>query len=594
VKGSRAIRSFSALLAFLAVTLAGPALIRGTAGDCITHGKGRVRASLPRDGSLGFCGGTGLRWPGADGDEYLGRGGLVVRCLNAAGEPVASGAFEAVTFGAEELFDGCDRGKRYPNPLMDDDGDGLVDEDPPDGVDNDRDGSIDEDFAAIGDEMRVTVSTDRETGLVMRQSSYTWTSGHVRDFIGFTTAIGYPRGAAGLLRKLEAVLYVDFSIGDVRDSSRDSNDRLFVIEKEWQGGIFRLLAARDEERFVALLLLDAVGPRGEQLGAQALLVQAADTLWPLLDPDIVDHGDRDGGRTRPVPALPRDPEDRVSSEAAGSIGGYGTIEGDGATVCRLEPLPEFWPGDELTLDWAIVFGSSEDRLVKNALRALETYDGLPDGNGAVHRWIVPARRAARIELEAKPAFVWAQGSRQPAATIVLPSSLEGEEIEWLRGLSAAEIQYQQVDGKIFVTVDGPIDGGTILVEGQLTDGTIFTASLHGDMLLGMEESDQHADTLPDDSVQLYPNPFLTNLNIGLRIFDSALTEETSGASSVRIYDVRGRLVRTVIDQGPLHPGEYLYAWDGLDEYGKESAPGVYYVKLQIGDRSVTKRVILLR
>ena len=151
-----------------------------------------------------------------------------------------------------------------------------------------------------------------------------------------------------------------------------------------------------------------------------------------------------------------------------------------------------------------------------------------------------------------------------------------------------------MDGKILVTVDEPIDVEAIFIEGQLTDGTLFTATLGGDMLLGTQNGSQPADGLPDDSVQLYPNPFLTSLNINLRIFDSALTEETTGSSSVRIYDVRGRLMRTILEQGPLHPGEYLRTWDGLDEYGKEAAPGVYYVKLQIGDRSVTKRVILLR
>ena len=110
-----------------------------------------------------------------------------------------------------------------------------------------------------------------------------------------------------------------------------------------------------------------------------------------------------------------------------------------------------------------------------------------------------------------------------------------------------------------------------------------------------EDDDRSKDNLPEESIQLYPNPFLTSLNVNLRIYDSlAIASEDDGASSVRIYDVRGRLVKTVLEQELLHPGEYLRVWDGYDEHGKEAAPGVYYVKLQIGDRSVTKRVILLR
>jgi len=591
---SRTIRISIACIAILATAPAGSDRIRSAAVDCLMHVKGRVRAGLPPDGSLGPCGGVGLRWPGDGGAEYLGGGGLFVRCLNAAGERIDSGAFETVTFEKEGFFDGCERGKRYPHPLRDDDGDGSVDEDPPDGADNDGDGLVDEDFAAIGDEMFVTVAADRGTGLVRIQSSYTWTFGHVRDFIGFTTTIGYPKTAAGPLRNLEAILYIDFDVGDESNAARGEDDRFFVIEREWDGGVLRLPAVRDSDdgRFAALLLLGASGARGEEMAASAFLVKASGSPPIIPDSAARNEGGREPNRPRAVRVLPRDPGDGTGGEPASSYGG--AVEGDGAVACRLEPVPEFRPGDRLSLHWAVVFGKSEAGLVKKALRALETYDGLQDGEGELHYWIVPARRAARVELQAYPAYVWEQGVRQPAATIVLPSTLEGEEIEWLRGSNAADVQYRQVGGRVLVTIDAPIDASTVVVEGQLTDGTIFTSSLSGELLLGTREEGRRPDSLPDDSVQLYPNPFLTNLNINLRIYDSALTEESAGASSVRIYDVRGRLVRTILEQGPIHPGDYLHTWDGLDEYGKEAAPGVYYVKLQIGDRSVTKRVILLR
>ena len=587
MKGRRAIGLLSAVLACLALTAACPERARGEERGCALHEKGRVLAGLPADGSIGACGLIGLRWPGEGGAEYLGRGGLVLGFTNAAGGEVTLETFEAGVLETDGLFDGCRRGKRFPHPLCDDDGDGLVDEDPLDGIDNDGDGLVDEDFAAIGDEMRVTVSTDRETGLVRRQSSYTWNAGHVRDFIGFTTSILYLRDNGETLRNLEPALFVDFDIGREDDRERGEDDRFLFVEVEREGGKVYLPVASDGERFAALLLLDAVGPRGGVLGAEALLVRADE----MRGARIVRA---DGGEPASIRVLPGERDDGEAGAPGGAAEGYGSVEGDGAVVCLLEPLSEFGPGDELTLHWAIVFGSSERGLVKNALRAVETYEGLPDADGTVHRWIVPARRAARIELEARPAFVWSRGCRQPAAMILLPPSLEEEDVEWIRGSNTATLQHQRVDGKIIVTVDGQVDAEAVIVEGQMTDGTIFTSTLDRDMLLGTRDEDHDADALPDDSVQLYPNPFLTSLNINLRIFDSALTDEAAGSSSVRIYDVRGRLVRTIVDQGPLHPGEYLHTWDGLDEYGKETAPGVYYVKLQIGERSLTKRVILLR
>ncbi len=587
--GRRVIWSLSAALACLALTLSCPEWAGGAARDCTLHGKGRVVAGLPADGSLGACGLIGLRWPGVGGDEYLGSGGLVLRFTNTEGEQVMLEAFEAGVLETDDLFDGCGRGKRYPHPLSDDDRDGLIDEDPLDGIDNDGDGLVDEDFAAIGDEMRVTVSADRETGLFRRQSSYTWNSGHVRDFIGFTTSILYLRQDGGALRNLEPFLYVDFNIGDEGDRARGTDDHFYVVEEEWEGGTLRLPVASDGERFAALLLLDAVGPRAEELGAEALLARAGEAAGVAFE-----QGDIEGGSSASFRVFPRGRDDGVAAEPEDISERYGSIDGDGSVVCILEPLSELRPGDELTVQWAIVFGSSERKLVKNALRTIETYEGLRDSDGMLHRWIVPARRAARIALEARPAFGWSQGRRQPAAMLVLPPELEEEEVEWVRGSNSTALQHQQVEGTIIITVDDPVDVETIFVEGQLTDGTIFTATLRRDMLLGTQDEIQAADTLPDDCVQLYPNPFLTSLNINLRIFDSALIDEAAGSSSVRIYDVRGRLVRTILDQGALHPGEYLHTWDGLDEYGKETAPGVYYVKLQIGERSLTKRVILLR
>ncbi len=67
-----------------------------------------------------------------------------------------------------------------------------------------------------------------------------------------------------------------------------------------------------------------------------------------------------------------------------------------------------------------------------------------------------------------------------------------------------------------------------------------------------------------------------------------------GIGSLRVYDVKGRLVRIVLTDEVLHPGEHTLGWDGTDETGTKVSPGVYYCRLQIGDRSLTRRVILLR
>ena len=55
----------------------------------------------------------------------------------------------------------------------------------------------------------------------------------------------------------------------------------------------------------------------------------------------------------------------------------------------------------------------------------------------------------------------------------------------------------------------------------------------------------------------------------------------------------GRLVNILAD-AILSPGIYDTHWDGTDDSGGGVASGVYYVKLQIGKKHVTKRLIQLK
>ena len=63
--------------------------------------------------------------------------------------------------------------------------------------------------------------------------------------------------------------------------------------------------------------------------------------------------------------------------------------------------------------------------------------------------------------------------------------------------------------------------------------------------------------------------------------------------TLAIYDVTGRLVR-VLDRGPKKAGPHQARWDALDAGGSRSAAGVYWYRLQVGDREEARSVLLLR
>jgi hypothetical protein len=63
--------------------------------------------------------------------------------------------------------------------------------------------------------------------------------------------------------------------------------------------------------------------------------------------------------------------------------------------------------------------------------------------------------------------------------------------------------------------------------------------------------------------------------------------------TVTIHDVRGRVVKTVVDEVKIHGG-HLVKWDGRDETGNEVAPSIYYAKLVAEEGVRTTRIVIVK
>ncbi len=63
--------------------------------------------------------------------------------------------------------------------------------------------------------------------------------------------------------------------------------------------------------------------------------------------------------------------------------------------------------------------------------------------------------------------------------------------------------------------------------------------------------------------------------------------------SLNIYDVAGKLVRTLVD-GAVEAGTHQVLWDGRDAKGTQVASGVYLYRLQGETESMTKKMIFVR
>lgn len=84
-----------------------------------------------------------------------------------------------------------------------------------------------------------------------------------------------------------------------------------------------------------------------------------------------------------------------------------------------------------------------------------------------------------------------------------------------------------------------------------------------------------------------PNPFNPYTVIRYRLPEAA-------QASLRIYDVQGRVVRTLVE-GPLAAGEGIAAWDGKDDAGRGVTAGVYFYRLETErGENASRKMILAR
>ena len=89
-------------------------------------------------------------------------------------------------------------------------------------------------------------------------------------------------------------------------------------------------------------------------------------------------------------------------------------------------------------------------------------------------------------------------------------------------------------------------------------------------------------------LQVTPNPFLKLTTVSFSI------EQSAERIALQIYDATGRLVRDFSHAMPHAPCAMQISWDGTDQADRRLPAGVYFVTLQVGEFSETKKVLLVR
>ena len=84
----------------------------------------------------------------------------------------------------------------------------------------------------------------------------------------------------------------------------------------------------------------------------------------------------------------------------------------------------------------------------------------------------------------------------------------------------------------------------------------------------------------------YPNPFLSRTAI-------TFTLTRAQPVSVRVYDVNGRVVRT-LEPGSMSAGRHDVVWDGNDAQGQPTGPGIFFLSVESAERSFRAKVVRMK
>ena len=63
--------------------------------------------------------------------------------------------------------------------------------------------------------------------------------------------------------------------------------------------------------------------------------------------------------------------------------------------------------------------------------------------------------------------------------------------------------------------------------------------------------------------------------------------------SLRLFDAQGRRVKE-FGRVPSEVGTWDVGWDGKGDHGRYLAPGVYFLRLDVGGRPFTSRFVVLK
>jgi len=161
-----------------------------------------------------------------------------------------------------------------------------------------------------------------------------------------------------------------------------------------------------------------------------------------------------------------------------------------------------------------------------------------------------------------------------------PLSFENALVKFLMPSGNAEYT---VTGGVLEQVDRSGENNVCYVKVNLTAYSNQTVTIK-DNTTAIGDNSLPTATLTVNAI--YPNPFKDFANI-------SITKPDSGRLTVKVFNLKGQLVKTVFDSDVSSGIQYL-GWDGKTERNLSCPDGIYFIKVSAGGFSLSRKLILLK
>ncbi len=160
------------------------------------------------------------------------------------------------------------------------------------------------------------------------------------------------------------------------------------------------------------------------------------------------------------------------------------------------------------------------------------------------------------------------------------------------------IHYSTDAGENWHNLDGFYDVRTIDIIPFTDESKVYIATNGDGVWLGEEiqfdiEGNDPPLVIKNSLLQNYPNPFHLSVDESGLKTTIVYTLKQKNSIELSIYNIKGELVKTLY-KGKQKKGKYSLKWDGKDNVRKEVSTNVYLYTLRVGNKSVTKKMLLVR